>query len=133
LPSDCHTIKHENGAVAARHGEQIVDRIDGDRATLDLRIRTANGAFRSHITLAVKRKDQNPSPIGHEDLPVHDIDREPVRPVQISIGSLDKTDRGFLTVCAASEREDCVGERVGHQDLVIHGVVPDVVHRSAQH
>src|SRR6266571_1747410 len=87
--SVCQTIKHQDGSVASGHRKHVVEWIDRDRASGDLRIRTANGTLGPHITITVEREYQDIPPAGHEDLTVHDVDVEPVRPVELGVWSLN--------------------------------------------
>src|SRR5207253_10980578 len=57
----------------------------------------------------------------------------PIRTVAFRIGSLNDANRWFLTVRATAEYEDRIRKRIGYEDLIISRVVPDVVHRPAQH
>src|SRR5262245_4833733 len=63
---------------------------------------------------------------------MHNINVEPIRTVELRVRALNDANRSFLTVGAATEYENRVRERIRHQDLIVDGVVANIVHGSAQ-
>src|SRR5207244_2353052 len=95
-------------------------------------VRTAKDTLWRHVTISIQGKNQDCSPVGYEDLPVHHVDVQSVRPTELGVWSLNDANRRFLAVRSAPEGEDGVGKRIRHDDFIIDRVVANVVHGPAQ-
>src|SRR5207253_5366190 len=130
---------------ATGHDEQIVNRIDSNRRNvatsigllgeLNLRVGTTENPRGSDVAFgSIRENDDVMFRGGQVDLTglrihrylIHRTNTEDLR-----LWSLNHANGRFFSVRSAAEYEDRLGQRTGHHDLVVSGIVCKIVHGPA--
>ena len=130
-------IFHRNGfvrsevAIQTDH-EDIVDRIHGDSVrALQLCVRPFDDTDRRDVTVGLARINRNCVAGVGENLVVNRVHVQSATDGS-GLWTLDDSNWRFLSIGSAAERQNCLSVGDGHDDLIMHSVIADVVHCSGK-
>ncbi len=115
------------------HHQQIIDRIHHEGAgSSQQRLRTADHTNRRRVPVGLTRKHHHRIRIRNEYLVVNRVDVKAIGPMQLGRRPLDDTNWRLFAVSPSAEGQDALRKLIGHDDLVVQVIEPNIVHRSGQ-